>query len=306
MFVAANVINGTRMAAQVRDEVASGVAEMIDKHEVAPGLGVVLVGDDAASAVYVRNKERAARESGMSSRSVTLPADSETADVLAVVHLLNDDDDIHGILVQLPMPAQIDESRVLRSVDPRKDVDGLHPYNMGLLMRGSPRFVPATPAAVREILLRSGHSPSGKRVVVLGRSDIVGKPVANLLMQRGSDANATVTVCHTGTVDLYGVTAAADIIIAAVGRPRFLTADMVSEGVVVVDVGINTIAAPERKRGYRLVGDADFDGVSQKASAITPVPGGVGPMTIAMLLRNTLDAARFYNHPHLDPNRPGF
>ena len=297
--MAATVINGTRIAEQIRAEVADGVDEMRAKHGVVPGLAVVLVGDDPASAVYVRNKGRAAIEAGMVSESARLSGSASQQDVLDAVRRLNDDDRIHGILVQLPLPDHVDENTVMESIDPAKDVDGLHPFNMGLLMAGRPRFIPATPSGIQQMLLRSGFDPGGQNVVVLGRSSIVGKPVANLLMQRAEGANATVSVCHTRTRDLDAVTRQADIIIAAIGRARFLTADMVKDGAVVIDVGINRVDAPERKRGYRLVGDVDYASVSQKAGAITPVPGGVGPMTIAMLLTNALKAARLRIHPDI-------
>ena len=295
----AMVISGTRMAAEIRAEVAVGVEEMKVKHGVAPGLAVVLVGDDPASAVYVRHKERAATEAGMLSVSVKLPGTTSQPELLEAVSRLNVDPQIHGMLVQLPLPDGIDEDTVLETINPDKDVDGLHPVNAGLMMAGRPRFIPATPAGIQQMLLRSGFDPAGQHVVVLGRSNIVGKPVAALLMQRSSGANATVTVCHSRTRDLADLTRRADIIIAAIGQPRFLTADMVSEGVVVIDVGINEIEAPERRRGVRLVGDVDYDAVKEKAAAITPVPGGVGPMTIAMLLNSTLTAARFFMHPEL-------
>ena len=205
---------------------------------------------------------------------------------------LNADPSVHGVLVQLPLPDHLDEREFIQRIAPEKDVDGLHPASMGLLLAGSPRFVPATPAGVQQMLLRTGNAPAGKHVVVCGRSDIVGKPVAALLMQRNQEANATVTVCHTRTADIAAITRQADILIAAVGRAGFVTADMVSDGTVVIDVGINRVEAPERRSGYRLVGDVDFEPVAEKASAITPVPGGVGPMTIAMLLLNTLRAAQ--------------
>ena len=297
--MAATIIDGTRIAEQIRGEVSDGVAEMQAKHGVVPGLAVVLVGDDPASDVYVRNKERAAQEAGMVSESVRLSGSASKQDVLDAVRRLNEDDRIHGILVQLPLPDHVDENAVMESIDPAKDVDGLHPFNMGLLMAGRPRFIPATPSGIQQMLLRSGFDPAGQNVVVLGRSSIVGKPVASLLMQRADGANATVSVCHTRTRDLDSVTRQADIIIAAIGRARFLTADMVKEGAVVIDVGINRVDAPERRRGYRLVGDVDYESVSQKAGAITPVPGGVGPMTIAMLLTNALKAARLRIHPDL-------
>ncbi len=286
------LIDGTSIAAEVRGEVGEVVTEMRAKHGIAPGLAVALIGDDAASAVYVRMKERAAVEAGMESKTIALPADTTQDEAMAVVRRLNDDARYHGILVQLPLPAHISEDAVIESINPDKDVDGLHPFNVGLLVAGKPRFIPATPAGIQEMLLRSGNDPAGKHVVVCGRSNIVGKPMVNLLMQRKDGANATVTVCHTRTRDLGEMTRQADILIAAVGSPQMITADMVSEGVVVIDVGVNRVDAPERRRGYRLVGDVDFDAVSEKAAAITPVPGGVGPMTIAMLLQNTLNAAR--------------
>ncbi len=295
--MAAELIDGKAIGAAVRAEVAAGVAEVVERHGFVPGLVAVLVGDDPASAVYVRSKERAAAEAGIRGSVVRLPVSTSKEELLEQVRMLNAADSVHGILVQLPLPPQIDEDRVIEAISPYKDVDGLHPANMGRLMAGRPRFVPATPAGIQEMLLRSGHSPEGRHTVVCGRSNIVGKPVANLLMQRREGANATVTVCHTRTADLAGITRQADILIAAIGRPRAITAEMVSDGVVVVDVGINRIDAPERKRGYRLVGDVDFGPVSEKAAAITPVPGGVGPMTIAMLLRNTLNAARLAAHP---------
>ena len=288
----AQLIDGKKISAEVRAEVAEGVREMKERLGVTPGLAVVLVGGDPASAVYVRNKQRAATEVGMDAQDVRLPADTSQERLLEHVEELKVDPRFHGILVQLPLPDHIDERTVLDSLDPMKDVDGLHPENAGRLVGGRARFVPATPLGIQQMLVRTGHDPDGKRVVVCGRSEIVGKPVALLLMQRASGANATVTVCHTRTRDLADITLQADILIAAIGRPMSITADMVKEGVTVIDVGVNRIDAPERKRGYRLVGDVDFDAVSEKAAAITPVPGGVGPMTIAMLLHNTLTSAR--------------
>ena len=292
-------IDGAAIAQKIRSEVAEGVAEMRAKHDVVPGLAVVLVGDDPASAVYVRNKERAASEIDMLAEVIRLPSETTQAELLGTLDRINADDRIHGMIVQLPLPAHFVEPTVIEAIAPRKDVDGLHPANVGRLVAGRPRFVPATPAGIQQLLLRSGHDPEGKHVVICGRSNIVGKPIANLLMQRLPGANATVTVCHTRTRDMAEITRQADILVAAIGRPRFVTADMVREGVVVIDVGINRVDAPERRRGYRLVGDVDFGPVSEKASAITPVPGGVGPMTIAMLLSSTLSAARFTNHPEL-------
>ena len=288
----AKLIDGIHLAAEIRDEVAQGVAETKNEHGVVPGLAVVLVGDDPASAVYVRNKQRAATEAGMVAEDVRLSSDDSQDALLAQVEELNKDEQFHGILVQLPLPDHIDKNAVIEAISPDKDVDGLHPVNMGQLVEGRHRFVPATPAGIQQMLLRSGFDPAGKYVVVCGRSEIVGKPISILLMQRMTGANATVTVCHSKTNDLASVTRQADILIAAIGQPLFITADMVNEDAIVIDVGINRVEAPKRKSGYRLVGDVDFGPVSEKVAAISPVPGGVGPMTIAMLLSNTLKAAR--------------
>jgi methylenetetrahydrofolate dehydrogenase (NADP+)/methenyltetrahydrofolate cyclohydrolase len=288
----ARLIDGKHIAAEVRAEVAGGVSQMKAAHRIVPGLAVVLVGGDPASAVYVRNKQRAATEAGMLAEDILLPAATSQDGLLAHLDRLGNDDRFHGVLVQLPLPAHIDKDAVIEAINPDKDVDGLHPLNMGRLVEGRQRFVPATPAGIQQMLLRSGFSTEGAHVVVCGRSDIVGKPLAILLAQRRPEANATVTVCHTRTKDLPSITRQADILIAAIGRPLFITADMVKDGAVVIDVGINRVDAPERKSGYRLVGDVDFGPVSEKAAAISPVPGGVGPMTIAMLLTNTLEAAR--------------
>ena len=292
----AKILDGKALAEEIRGEVATGVAEMQQKHSVIPGLAAVLVGDDPASAIYVRNKRRACEEVGMVSDTFLMPADSTNEQVLARVQALNKDPRFHGILVQLPMPPQIDERLIIESLDPTKDVDGLHPFNVGKLAQGRADFVPGTPAGIQQILLRNGHDPAGANVVVCGRSDIVGKPMALLLMQRADGANATVTVCHTRTKNLAEITRQADILVAAIGLPSTITADMVKEGAVVIDVGINRVDDASQKRGYRLEGDVDFDAVSKKASAITPVPGGVGPMTIAMLLVNTLTATRLSIH----------
>ena len=288
----ATLLDGARIAAEVRAEVAAGVREMQARRGVTPGLAVVLMGDDPASAVYVRNKGRACQEAGMASETFVLPHETTQQELLALLERLNRDDRYHGILVQLPLPPHVDEAAAVRALDPAKDVDGLHPENMGRLVLGSPRFPPCTPAGIQQLLLRSGYPPDGKHVVICGRSAIVGKPLALLLVQKREGANATVTVCHTGTPDLAAVTRQADILVAAAGRPNTVTADMVKPGAAVVDVGINRVDDPSRKRGYRLVGDVDFPGVSQVAAAVSPVPGGVGPMTIAMLLTNTLRAAR--------------
>ena len=292
----ANILDGKALAEEIRGEVAMGVAEMQQKHGITPGLAAVLVGDDPASAIYVRNKRRACDEVGMVSNTILLPTDSTNEQGLAQGQALNNDPRFHGILVQLPLPVQVDERLIMESLDPSKDVDGLHPFNVGKLVQGRADFVPGTPAGIQQILLRSGHDPAGANVVVCGRSDIVGKPMAILLMQRADGANATVTICHTRTKNMADITRQADILVSAIGSPNVITADMVKEGAVVIDVGINRVDDDSRKSGYRLVGDVNFEAVSEKASAITPVPGGVGPMTIAMLLVNTLTATRLSIH----------
>ena len=296
--MAAKILSGTDLSAEIRAEVAAGVVEMQEKHGVTPGLAVVLVGDDPASSVYVNNKRRACEQAGLFSDAAYLPATAAEDEILSAVRRFNEDPRIHGILVQLPLPNGIDQHRVIEAIDPGKDVDGIHPYNLGRLLQGRPGFAPCTPSGVVELLLRNGHDTTGANVVICGRSDIVGKPLAALLMQRGRGGNATVTVCHTRTRNLAEVTREADILVVAIGRPGAITADMVKEGAVVIDVGINRVDDPAARRGYRLKGDVDFDSVFQKAAAITPVPGGVGPMTIAMLLVNTLSAARISIHGH--------
>jgi methylenetetrahydrofolate dehydrogenase (NADP+)/methenyltetrahydrofolate cyclohydrolase len=292
----AKILDGQALAKEVRGEVAAGVVEMGENHQVTPGLAAVLVGDDPASAVYVRNKRRACDEVGMFIETFALPASTSQNELLELVDRLNQDSRFHGILVQLPLPDQIDQYTMIEALDPRKDVDGIHPFNAGQLLQGRAAFVPGTPAGIQQLLLRNGYDPAGRDVVVCGRSEIVGKPLAALLMQRQSGANATVTVCHTRTADLEAHTRRADILVAAIGQPNAVTADMVKDGAVVIDVGINRVDDPTRRRGYRLVGDVDFEAVSEKAEAITPVPGGVGPMTIASLLVNTLAAARISIH----------
>lgn len=292
----AKILSGTDLAAQIRAEAAVGVIEMQEKHGVTPGLAVVLVGDDPASAVYVANKQRACQEAGLFSDSVHLPGTATENEVLAAVRGFNDDPRVHGVLVQLPLPRGVNQHRVIESINPDKDIDGIHPYNLGKLLQGRPDFPPCTPSGIVELLMRNGHDPEGASVAICGRSEIVGKPLAALLMQRGRGGNATVTVCHTRTRDLADVTRSADIVVAAIGRPAAITADMIRDGAVVIDVGINRVDDPSARRGYRLKGDVDFDAVAAKAAAITPVPGGVGPMTIAMLLVNTLSAARISIH----------
>ncbi|MQF86372.1 MAG: bifunctional 5,10-methylenetetrahydrofolate dehydrogenase/5,10-methenyltetrahydrofolate cyclohydrolase [SAR202 cluster bacterium] len=289
----AAIIDGKIMSAEIRLEIANRTADFTKTHQTRPGLAAVLVGNDPASAVYVRNKRRACDEAGMFSETFTLPETASQDELIELVEKLNVDIRFHGILVQLPLPSHIDEREVIMTISPSKDVDGLHPISSGLLMEGNPRFVPATPAGVQQMLIRSGNDPDGKHTVILGRSNIVGKPLACLLLQKNIGANSTVTVCHTGTKNTKDLTLQADIVIAAVGKPLSLTSDMIQDGAVVIDVGINRIEDSSRKTGYRLVGDVDYDNVSLKASAITPVPGGVGPMTIAMLLDNTLKAAQY-------------
>ena len=290
--MSARIIDGKAIAARVRGEVAEDVKAYVEERGSAPGLAVVLVGDRADSSAYVRGKERACEEAGILSETRRLPALVPQDELLGVVRELNADERVHGILVQLPLPDHIDEDTVVWSIDPAKDVDGLHPFNMGLLLAGKPRFVPATPLGVQRMLLEEGIDLSGAAVAVCGRSNIVGRPLAALLLNKVPDANATVTICHTGTKDLPQVTRKADVVIAAMGRPATVTADMIRPGATVIDVGINRVEDPSRKRGYRLVGDVAFDEVAEVAGAITPVPGGVGPMTIAMLLHNVLLAAK--------------
>ena len=287
----ATIIDGNAIAAEIRGEVATRVRAHVDSGGAVPHLTAVLVGDDAASATYVRNKARACAEAGIDARTLTPSADISQDALLDIVRELNADPSVSGILVQLPLPPHIDERAITEAVDPDKDVDGLHPVNLGRLVQGQPHLVPATPAGVQQILLRTGNDPAGKRVVVVGRSTLVGKPLALLLGQKAEGANATVTLAHTGTTDLGAVAREADILVVAAGRPNTVTAEMVRPGAVVIDVGTNRVDDATRKRGWRLTGDVEFEGVSQVAGAITPVPGGVGPMTIAMLLVNTLRAA---------------
>jgi len=287
----AEVIDGTAISASIRAEVARKVTALRGRG-VRPGLAVILVGDDPASHVYVRMKGKACEEAGMHSVTMRLDASTSQDELLAQIDALNADPLIHGILVQMPVPKQIDADAVVRRIRPEKDVDGFHPINVGKVFIGErDGFSPATPAGVLQLLLRSSVDPAGKHCVILGRSNIVGKPMASLLVQNAPGGNATVTVCHSRTPDLEAHAKRADILIVAIGRPRMVTADMVKPGAVVIDVGVNRVDDPTTKKGYSLVGDVDFEGVRKIASKITPVPGGVGPMTIAMLLANTLRAA---------------
>jgi len=290
--VSATIIDGTAIGRQIREELKAEVAEL-RKRGVVPGLTVVLVGEDPASHVYVRMKGKAADELGMKSDTIRLPADTPERELLALLDRLNADRAVHGILVQLPLPGHMDSSKVLLRMMPEKDVDGFHPVNVGKLVIGDHTgFRPCTPAGVQELLIRSGADPGGRHVVVVGRSLIVGRPVANILMQKEKGANATVTIAHTGTRDLAGITRQGEILVVAAGRPEVITGDMIRPGAVVIDVGVNRVEDPKAEKGYRLVGDVKFSEAKEVASKITPVPGGVGPMTIALLMRNTVQAAR--------------
>jgi methylenetetrahydrofolate dehydrogenase (NADP+)/methenyltetrahydrofolate cyclohydrolase len=287
----AQLIKGAEVAAQIREELKREIAELKVKHKVVPGLATVLVGSDPASQVYVGAKEKTCQELGIYSERYDLPENTTQKELIALIDKLNKDPKINGILVQLPLPKHLNEGEVLYAIDPKKDVDGFHPVNVGKLMIGEPDYLPCTPHGIQQLLIRSGVKIDGAEVVVVGRSNIVGKPIANILLQKKPGANATVTVCHTGTRDLAFHTKRADILIVAAGKPKAITADMVKEGVVVIDVGVNEIG--KTADGKRiLAGDVDFDTVKEKAKAITPVPGGVGPMTITMLMMNTVRAAK--------------
>ncbi len=287
----AEIISGTEIAAEIRGELKEEVKELKERRGVTPGLVMVRVGEDPASVSYVSGKSKASEELGIYSETIVLPEDAGEEEVLAKVEELNNDPRFHGILVQLPLPKHIDSDKVLNAIDPRKDVDGFHPVNVGRLLIGEPFFMPCTPHGVQQLLVRSGNSPEGKRVVICGRSNIVGKPLMAILVQKKKGANATVTMCHTGTKDLASVAREADILVAAMGSAKAITVDMIKEGAVVIDVGVNRIPDATKKSGFRLVGDTDFEAIKAKAKAITPVPGGVGPMTVTMLLVNTVRAA---------------
>jgi methylenetetrahydrofolate dehydrogenase (NADP+)/methenyltetrahydrofolate cyclohydrolase len=289
IYLVAKIISGKEIAKSIREELKVKADELIAKG-ITPGLAVVLVGEDPASQVYVRAKGKACDKLGIYSDTIKLPAETSEEELLKLIEKLNADSKIHGILVQLPLPKHIDENKVLMTIDPDKDVDGFHPVNVGRMLVGDECFLPCTPHGVQELLVRSGNDPEGKHVVVVGRSNIVGKPVAGILMQKKPGANATVTIAHSRTKNLAELTKCADIIVAAIGKPEFITAEMVKDGVVVIDVGVNQVGeTPEGKR--ILKGDVDFEAVKEKATAITPVPGGVGPMTITMLMQNTLRSA---------------
>ena len=289
--MSAKIISGKEIAETIRTEIKTKTEDLKKTAGIVPGLAVVLVGNNPASEVYVRNKQKACEKMGMHSELHRFTEDATQDTLLQKVRDLNNDDAIHGILVQLPLPRQILETVVLESIKPEKDVDGFHPINVGKLVEGIETFVACTPLGIREMLIRSNVPIQGQHVVIVGRSNIVGKPLALLLMQKSDKGNATVTVCHSRTNDLPGITRQADILVAAIGQAEFIKADMVKEGAVVIDVGTNRVDDPDSPRGYRLTGDVAFETVKEKASAISPVPGGVGPMTITMLLHNTLRAA---------------
>jgi methylenetetrahydrofolate dehydrogenase (NADP+)/methenyltetrahydrofolate cyclohydrolase len=287
----AKVIKGNEIAQQIREELKQETSNLKDKYNVVPGLVTILVGENPASVSYVTGKQKTSKELGFYSIQDNQPETITEEQLLKLVDQYNNDPKIHGILVQLPLPKHINETKILYAIDPKKDVDGFHPVNVGKLMIGEADYLPCTPAGIQQLLIRSGAKIDGAEVVVVGRSNIVGKPIANMLLQKQKGANATVTICHTGTKDMAFHTRRADILIVAAGKPKAVTADMVKEGAVVIDVGVNRIGmTPEGKA--KLCGDVDFDAVKEKASAITPVPGGVGPMTITMLMMNTVKAAK--------------
>lgn len=285
----ADIISGTIIAAQIRSELKVRIEELSSKG-VIPGLAMVRVGEDPASVSYVRGKSNACEELEIYSETIVLPEAATGRQLLAKIEELNLEKKFHGILMQLPLPEQIDVDEIIRAIDPKKDVDGFHPENVGRLLIGKPYFVPCTPLGIMELLIRSGNKPDGKHVVICGRSNLVGKPMMAILIRKTQNANATVTMVHTGTNDMASFTRQADILIAAMGKPRAITADMVKEGVVVIDVGVNEVGVSSSGKRV-LVGDTDFEQIREKAKAITPVPGGVGPMTVTMLMANTIRAA---------------
>ena len=292
--MSAQIISGSELAQEIRAELKTTV-DQLSAVGVVPGLATVLVGEDPASQLYVGMKSRAASEMGINSRQITLPKDTPEAELLGIVAGLNADPEIHGILVQLPLPEDISEGMVIEAIDPHKDVDGFHPISVGRIATGTgDYFAPCTPAGVVEMLLRSGHDPKGKHIVVVGRSNLVGRPLASLLLRRERGGDGTVTVCHSRTENLRGITQTADILVAAIGKPEMITGDMVKPGAVVIDVGTNRVSDPASEKGYRNCGDVLFDEVKEVAGAISPVPGGVGPMTITMLLSNTVKSAGLF------------
>jgi methylenetetrahydrofolate dehydrogenase (NADP+)/methenyltetrahydrofolate cyclohydrolase len=288
----AQIIDGKKIAEDIKREVKEEVAQMRTAKGFVPGLAFILVGENPASQSYVRSKGRACEEVGFYSITERMPLDTPETALLAKIAEFNANPNIHGLLVQLPLPKHINEEKVIEAIDPRKDVDGFHPINIGKLVIGQDTFKSCTPAGIQEMLMRSGNDPSGKHVVIVGRSNIVGKPMANILLQKQSGANAVVTIAHTGAPDITRFTKTADILIAAIGKPEMITGGMLKEGVVVIDVGINRVEDPSSSKGYRIVGDVHFESASKVAKAITPVPGGVGLVTVAMLLKNTLKAAK--------------
>ncbi len=287
----AEIISGTQVAQEIRGELKKQVDELKQKKGITPKLVMIRVGEDPASVSYVSGKSKASEELGIVSDTIVYPEDTKEEVLLSKIEELNKDPLVDGILVQLPLPKHINTDRVLNAINPEKDVDGFHPINVGKLLIGEPYFMPCTPHGAVELMVRSGNSPEGKHVVICGRSNIVGKPLMAILVQKKPRANATVTVCHTGTKNLAEITRQADILVAAMGAPKVITADMVKEGVVVIDVGVNRIPDASKKSGFRLVGDTDFEAIKEKAKAITPVPGGVGPMPVTMLMMNTVRAA---------------
>lgn len=290
------LIDGKKISSEIKNELKEKISELIKEGKNVPGLVAILVGDDPASNIYVTNKGKACEEIGMLTKTEVLSAAISEADLLSLIDKYNVDSNYHGILVQLPLPEHIDENKVIERISPKKDVDGFHPVSVGNLVIGKDTFASCTPAGIQELLKRYSISTEGKHVVVVGRSNIVGKPIANILLQKQKYANAVVTVCHSAAKDLSYFTKQADILIAAIGKPNFINGEMVKDGVVVIDVGINRINDPSKSRGYRITGDVDFDSVSKKASYITPVPGGVGLMTIAMLLSNTYKAFELFTN----------
>lgn len=288
----ARILSGKELAAKMRQEMQTELTELKSKHNLVPSLSVILVGDDPGSLSYVKGKEKACAYVGINVQKYKFDADYPEADLLKLITDLNNDPEVNGILVQLPLPDHINEEKVLYAINPEKDVDGFHPINVGRLMIGAPGYVPGTPHGIQQMLLRNDIDISGKHVVIVGRSNIVGKPLALLLVQKKPGANATITMCHTGTKNISDFTKQADILVVAAGRPHTVNAEMVKDGAVVIDVGVNRIEDSTKKSGYRLIGDVEFEEVSAKASAISPVPGGVGPMTITMLLHNVIQAAK--------------